>query len=367
MRVDRVPDPAPGRQADPRRSMTGRGLFEVPLNFVVPPRLTWPELEDGAFLTMTDEQRARRSVRGFDNWVMLPYQHFKASGANVTHSARPRPGAINVAAGFSVALKECSPQAFLVVCRADAHYPAIADFIIEQNRTRIGASHTAFLPHPPLPGLVPRDPARAGLRTLAYKGLLINLDKGFHDDSFQARLAGLGIALRLDSFQTSDKRIDVPAHDFSDVDAVLAVRNLTEEDARGKPANKLVNAWRAGIPALMGPEPAYRELRRSDLDYFEIRTPDEAIACLARLVQEPELYRRMARNGLARAAEFTEDHVFGLWPELFNGAILDAYRRWQRRSLPERMARFALRVVAEKRARKAAARYRVEGRRILDD
>lgn len=342
-------------------------LFEVPLNFVIPAARQWPELADGSFTSMTDEDRACRALSGLDNWVIAPYQYFLSRGMNVSQGTQARSGYVNVLSGMTFAIRDCSPNAFIVVCRADAHYPAMADFIIEQNRCRLDSPRTAYLPHPALPGLVPRDATRQGLRTLAYKGLLANLDSGFHDARFHARLAELGISLRLDTFETAGRRIETPAHDFSDVDAVLAVRNLTEEDARGKPANKLVNAWRAGVPALLGPEPAYRELRRSDLDYFEVRTPDEAIACLTRLVNDPDLYRRMSENGLARAAEFTEERIYGLWPGLFNGEILEAYRRWQRRSLPERMLRFAWGVVQEKRARRAAARYRVEGRRILDD
>jgi hypothetical protein len=46
-------------------------------------------------------------------------------------------------------------------------------------------------------------------------------------------------------------------HDYSTDDLVLAVRDLTEKDALVKPASKLVNAWIAGVPALLGPEPAF--------------------------------------------------------------------------------------------------------------
>ena len=70
--------------------------------------------------------------------------------------------------------------------------------------------------------------------------------------------------------------------DYSDVDLVLAVRPPigTHTD---KPASKLYNAWRAGVPALLGPEPAFRELYTDTLDYVEVSTVDEALAAIDRL------------------------------------------------------------------------------------
>jgi hypothetical protein len=344
----------------------GLQMFKVPLNFVVPAHHAWPELSDGTFLTMTDAERAHRAILGFDSWVMYPYQYFKRHGLNVGHAPVPVPGKINVLGGRALILKDCRPSTFLVVCRADSHYPVIADYVIELNGVNVGRPGTSFLPHPPLPGLIPRDRSRSGLKTLGYKGLLANLDSRFRDEAFQARLAELGITLRLDSFNLKDGTLKDDVQDFREVDAILAVRNLTVLDAASKPANKLVNAWRAGIPAILSPEPAYQELRRSELDYFEVRTPDEVIACLERLVNEPGLYARMAENGLARGADFAEERIYGLWPDLFNGPIHEEYQRWLRRPWPVRALRFARGVIGEKRMRRDAKRHRTEGRRILD-
>lgn len=58
-------------------------------------------------------------------------------------------------------------------------------------------------------------------------------------------------------------------HDYQHVDAVLAIRDCPPVVLATKPASKLINAWKAGVPALLGPEPAYRELRTSPLDFLE--------------------------------------------------------------------------------------------------
>ena len=89
--------------------------------------------------------------------------------------------------------------------------------------------------------------------------------------------------------------------DYSDVDLVLAVRPPigTYTD---KPASKLYNAWRAGVPALLGPEPAFRELYTDPLDYVEVSTVEDALAAIDRLRAEPDLYRRMIDRGRRRGA-----------------------------------------------------------------
>jgi len=67
-------------------------------------------------------------------------------------------------------------------------------------------------------------------------------------------------------FYQVPQAIDWP--DFREADLILAVRPGDRRRATNKPASKLVNAWLAGVPALLGPEVAYRELRRSELEWF---------------------------------------------------------------------------------------------------
>src|SRR5436309_1927650 len=84
-------------------------------------------------------------------------------------------------------------------------------------------------------------------------------------------------------------------------DAVLVLAVRPEGRSTNKPASKLVNAWLAGVPALLGPEIAYRELRRSELDYCEVSSLAEAQAAVDRLLGDPGLYNAMVENGRARA------------------------------------------------------------------
>ncbi len=83
-----------------------------------------------------------------------------------------------------------------------------------------------------------------------------------------------------------------------------------------KPATKLYTSWLAGVPALLGPEPAFRALRRSDLDYDEILDLDGAMNALRRLRAEPERYAAMIENGHARREEHGVAALTETWRQL---------------------------------------------------
>ena len=107
--------------------------------------------------------------------------------------------------------------------------------------------------------------------------------------------------------------IDWP--DFRQVDLLLAVRPEDRRLWTSKPASKLFNSWLAGVPALLGPEHAYRELRRSELDYLEVSSLAEAKAAVLRLLERPDLYQAMVENGRDRGAEFTAEATLSRWDE----------------------------------------------------
>ena len=130
--------------------------------------------------------------------------------------------------------------------------------------------------HFPQPALIARDPARGDrIENIAYKGLSGNLHPEFHGKAWREFLAARGLRWVTDAVEESQSRDDkskLAWNDYREVDLVLAVR-LPSRNVLGrsdlhprKPATKLYNAWRAGVPALLGPELAYRELRESPLE-----------------------------------------------------------------------------------------------------
>lgn len=207
----------------------------------------------------------------------------------------------------------------LVGIRADNREPLIADFEVVQNGRFADDRRRFFIPHWPQPGLIPRDPARgAAVSRIAYKGFDGNLDPEFRSPAWTGFLAENGIDWVVDSVEFAGRATDRLAlewPDFRTVDLVLAVRPRGGRET-SKPATKLVNAWIAGVPALLGPELAFRELRRSELDYLEVSSLDEARAAVRRLLDDPGLYRAMVENGRRRAAELTGEVLVRKWTSL---------------------------------------------------
>jgi hypothetical protein len=311
--------------------------FKHKLNFVIPEDRVWPEIIAGTEQALPEQELAARCTHSLDSFVIGPYVEFRRRGAAVEYSHAARPGYINVADARRMPVRRRNPFVFLVVARGDAQFPEVADFVIEHNGCRDKADHTIFLTHPPQPGLIPRNKNRTEIRTVVFKGMRRNLDPMFRTEGFAGDLARLGFELRVDDYDSFADGTGCAVHDFHSADISFAARNITLADALGKPANKLVNAWRAGTPALLGPEPGYREIRRSELDYFEVRSETDVIAALTRLRKEPELYDAMVENGRKRAEDFTPDIIFGKWIDAFNGPIAARYEAWQRESAASKL------------------------------
>jgi glycosyltransferase involved in cell wall biosynthesis len=245
----------------------------------------------------------------------------------------------------------------LVAARADNRQALIADFEILQNGCFADGRRRFFVPHWPQAGLLPRDPARGErIERIAYKGFAANLHPSFRTPDWTGFLAREGIEWAMDAVEFDGRnRRELDWPDFRTVDLVLAVRPDERNARHSKPATKLVNAWLAGVPALLGPELAYRELRRSELDYLEVASVAEAREAVLRLRRDPGLYRAMVENGRQRGAEFTAAALVPRWAELLFATIpaLAAEQQLSRRiPLPLRAAgRWLARTVALRPAR----------------
>lgn len=279
--------------------------------------------EDLKALSQIDPDRDWRELQtGERAWILQTYLRLRRAGHPVELSgAAPEDGLVVF---HSKQGKELLRQrsrlcdAILVGVRADNREPLIADFEILQNGFFADGRRRFFVPHWPQPGLVPRDSAREErIERLAYKGFAANLHPAFRSDAWRDFLQGEGIEWVEDAVAFAGRnRLDLEWPDFRTVDIVLAVRPSEKKQRHSKPATKLVNAWLAGVPALLGPELAFQELRRSDLDYLEVATLTEAQDAVLRLLRDPGLYRSMVENGRRRAAEFAPEALVPRWAEL---------------------------------------------------
>lgn len=281
--------------------------------------LDWPDIER---LDEADIGRAPlRFVGGRNSWIAQSYLRLRAPlserGFEVGVSSRFRPGAICIAHRDDANnFLSAAHGAHLVVIRADRPPVRACDHAIVQNALAPTANEH-FVPLWPQPGIVARDPRRAGrVERLGYAGRTGASPSWFFDDNFHRALRERGIAFDVRRGRWNDYR---------DVDVAIATRVAARAMLDVEPATKLYNAWLAGLPMLAGPEPAYCALRRSALDYIEVGGADDVLRALDRLRADPRLYRAMIDNGRARAREFSIDAVRARWLALIERVVVPSF------------------------------------------
>lgn len=292
-----------------------------PVYFVHPYRERWADLFDA--VEPPDPELIHRRFSGSnDVWIVKTYLYLRRRGLDVRLVSKMAPNAINVVLNTDLGIRQFAYQSYVVSCRADSFRPTICHHTIVQNPHNVLSSTDHLVQHWPHPGLIPRDISRGSrLKTVGYIGDRLNLWSAFRDPSFEARLHDIDV-----TFQVNDDPANF--HDYRNCDVILAVRDLTESDYFAKPATKLVNAWLAGVPALLGPEPAYQALRTTPLDYIEVRSPQDAIREVTRLKEDPALYSQMVENGLIRARQFTIDRIATRWREVLAGPVSEGFSAW---------------------------------------
>src|SRR5690606_20977353 len=222
-----------------------------------------PELE--AWRELRAAGAPRRRVLGEHYWIALTSARLRAAGAAVALDNRvPAAGVVLFYAGDKHAAwrqqRATGSRALLAAVRSDRKPVGLADVEIVQNAASADGRRSLHVPHWPQPGLRPRDPARGDRpRTILYPGTAGNLHPDFLGEPWAAFLRERGLQLRCHFKSAGDAP---PAyHDLREIDLMLALRPRGAGLVRNKPGWKLFNAWLAGVPALLGPEAGYRELR----------------------------------------------------------------------------------------------------------
>lgn len=309
-------------------------------------------------------------VRTNDIWSAQVYLDLKQCGLNVHLVSEPIPNQICFIPYYYLKNRDWLYKSYVIACYHDCPRPFLCNQRFVLNHTRLSSPGDHFIPHRPQPNLRPRNQARgATVENLVFKGEDYNLFDPFRTAEFIASLNEMGIKLI-----TNTELSGNPFENWSnyiETDVLIAVRNTTKFDTSLKPALKLINAWMAGSPALLSPEPAYQRLRKSSLDYIEIYTPEDAITALKYLKNNPDIYLAMVENGFHRAQEFTVERIVESWYRLLSGPVIDGYERWMKQSAIQRKIvrplQYFWQIMAQKRARKIYTDGIDNGPRILTE
>jgi len=286
-------------------------------------RKRWPELlDERATLPMGDIPATRWAP--LENiWIVSTYLRLRNAGHDVRIVERPVSDSVNVCCENNVASAGIGSGCFVVLTQGDREQLSWADHSLVQSPEQLTGSKTTLIKHWPQPGLIGRDASRGGrIERMGYIGPLENLAAAYRTDAFRGELAKLGVELVIR---------DRPEqwHDFSDLDLFIAVRDWPWHLIKTKPATKLVHAWLTGVPALLGPEPSFAYWGANCEDYFEVNTPERALAVVKRLKHDPALYESVRQRGFVKGRQHDEAAVIQQWVEVLNGPVRDAFERWR--------------------------------------
>lgn len=224
------------------------------------------------------------------------------------------------------------PAQMHVVQNADQAHYAGKDII--EYLFLPGPSH--YIPQWPQPGLVPRNRDRGDrFENVVFVGARQNLAPELKTEQWLQSIKELGL-----NFVTMFDRASW--HDYSEADAVIAIRSMSAARHFRKPPSKLTNAWLAGVPAILGAESAFRALRQGEDDFIEVQSQQEAIAAIRRLKEDLLLRRRMVEVGHLRSGEYTIAANAERWIAFFENVAIPYYQQWRSRSpLHRRLKRAA--------------------------
>ena len=183
-----------------------------------------------------------------------------------------------------------------------------------------------FMPHWPNPGLVPRDTSRGDrFERICFYGDSSNLASELSSAAWKKELQ-----------KTTGAELEIRAsdrwHDYSDADAVLAVRCFSNARLLHKPATKLYNAWLARVPFVGGMDSAYAGDGTPGTNYLRASSPQEVIDCLSMLKHSPERRRELVRQGNKMTTEFSSEAICNRWTKLLGVELPRLASTWKDRS-----------------------------------
>lgn len=276
------------------------------------------------------------------NWVVPPYMELRAAGHAVDLAPRCVAGAVNVLCGFNApylgdpkAIADfLGPRGAALVALADSGKLDVDGLmgaglhVLAQNERQYFSSPGAaiaavahpkqahWLPMFPQQGLKPRDRSRGDAVTRAvFVGCRHQLDRALQAPAFVRKLKDeLGVDL-----DVVHKGRAQEWRDYAAADVVVAVREADPGLHVAKPPSKIINAWLAGVPAILGRESAPRSLRTNDLDFVEVdATPDAVFAALAKMKRDPAYYAQLRARCDVKAAEFSRAALAKKWADLID-------------------------------------------------
>ncbi|WP_414552427.1 hypothetical protein [Anabaena sp. CCY 0017] len=290
------------------------------------PSIGWPESINDYWSWM---KICKVRYPGAESWTLQTYLHLKAANFPCELIDTLPDEGIVLAHSFSLPFNLKPSSKVLLIClRDDKKNHPYCQLHVVQNRhqalskglSSLWKSH--YIPLWTQTKLTPRDETRGDrFENIAYLGDISNLAPELREPSWKEQLEALGLRWITVGDTAS-------WHDYSEMDAVLAIRSFSKCRYNNKPASKLYNAWRANVPAILGCESAYQAERKSEFDYLEADSVNVALSGLIKLRDNPEFRMAMVANGQIRAQEVQTEAILESWHTFLMNKAVPMYYQW---------------------------------------
>lgn len=279
-------------------------------------------------------------------WEWTTWFHLKNAGHDVRIvGSMPEEGIVVTSACMYPLMQKPPANVLLIDTLADTPPRFYSHIHVSQNPWQHKSFHSllefpiwSYINIWPQRGIAPRDAAR-GLRfeNVGFFGHRDQLEPSLQSDSFQQELEKRDLRLII---------VDRDFTDYTNIDAVIAVRDFTRNPQYHKPNSKLINGWKAGVPVLATNESAFVAMRQTPLDFIEISSSAELLAGLEKLKSDPALVENMVANGKKRVVDYSHEKILGDWEKLLFEDAQQLYEKWRSKSKLQKEAFYADQIVS---------------------
>lgn len=275
---------------------------------LMPSRERWIAWERGDYQLLEEQGK----VACAQCWIFQTWLYLRNAGVDVSLvNEIPREGIVVAITGNIPVSLPSHSGLFVAGVVADGSPHPKAQLQIVQNAAHARRlPQSLFMPHWTQPGLVPRRKDRLGkFERVAFFG-----DRGNLAPELLAREWTEELRKRVGA--TFEVRGAARWHDYSDVDAVVAIRDFRRGLQLHKPAAKLHNAWLASVPFIGGSDSAYAANGIPGTDYLVARTPGEVLSHLERLKHDESFRTFITEQGRKKSLEFSREAITKRWRKL---------------------------------------------------
>ncbi|MDH4469374.1 MAG: hypothetical protein QE493_00165 [Verrucomicrobiae bacterium] len=318
--------------------------FSMPEDFF-PSRAWRAQWESGEFVEFVEQ---RNSSLTANTWLYQTGSLLLNAGIHCDFFTKmpylPQRGIIVTLSGLLYAypnnLSFCR-SLFVVGIAADGGlvHPAAMLHLIPNSSSTKYLPFSEFIPHWSQPFLIPRDLKRGErFETICFMGDSQSIAPELCSQEWHAHLEReLGLRFVHRDFKRW--------HDFSDVDCIVAIRDFSGSSFCYKPANKLYNAWLAGIPFIGGKDSAFSGDGNPGEDYLVANSTQELFMQLKKLKEDPLFRSKLVNNGHLSGALFTREAILQCWKRLVQETIpIRAMKWYQYSDIQRKCLRFLQRV-----------------------